>query len=169
MPPGLSYEAAGERISAGIPVGVVLAAFRHRVARDSPILEERSGVVKDEPGVHFQLGDPAGRRRVAIEVDFAGAGGAEIVRETLKFERRAAANGERTFQQRLKRYNDRLPAENLIFFFGRGQTCGRATIYTAGYLIEPTMRNVLAAKTAGITLAPKPAGINKEPLREVDL
>jgi hypothetical protein len=91
------------------------------------------------------------------------------VREALKFERSAAAHGERTFPQSLKRYNDMLPAENLIFFFGRGQTCGRATIYTAGHLIEPAMSNVLAAKAAGITLAPKPAGINKEPLREVDL
>jgi hypothetical protein len=91
-------------------------------------------------------------------VDFPEAGGAEIVREALKFESRAAAHGERTFQQRLKRYNDMLPAESLIFFsWGRGQTCGRATIYTAGHLIEPTMRNVLAAKAAGIALAPKPA------------
>jgi hypothetical protein len=168
MPPGLSYEAAGERIGAGIPVGV-FAAFRHQVERNSPIFEKFSGVVKDELGVHFQLGDPAGRHRVAIEVDFPGAGSAEIVSEALKFESRAAAHGERTFQQRLKRYNDRLPAESLIFSLGRGQTCGRATVYTAGHLVEPTMRNVLAAETAGITLAPKPAGINKEPLREVDL
>jgi len=168
MAPGLSYEAIGERISGVIPAGSGLAALRRQVARDGSILEELSSPVKDEPAVQFQLGDPAGRCLVAIEVDFPRAGRGKIVSESLEFECCSAAYGDRAIQQSLKRYDDMLPAEFLIFV-GRGQRGGRPTIHAAGYLIEPAMRHVLAPKGAGIALALKPGGIDEQPLRKVEL
>jgi hypothetical protein len=164
----LSYEASGERISAGIPAGLGFAALRHQVAGDSPIREELPGLVKDEPNVQFQLGDPAGRCLVAIEVDFPRAGSAKIMSEALEFECCSAAYSERAIQQSLKRYDHMLPAKSLIFV-GRGQLGGWPTIHAAGYLIEPAMRYVFAPKAAGIALALKPVGIDEQSLRKVDL
>jgi hypothetical protein len=168
MAPGLSYEAIGERISAVIPAGSGLAALRRQIARDGSILEEPPGLVKDEPGVQFQLGDPAGRCRVAIEVDFPRAGSGQIMSKSLEFECCSTAYGDRAIQQSLKRYDHMLPAQSLIFV-GRGQRGGRPTIHAAGYLIEPAMRYVLAPKAAGIALALKPSGIDEQPLRKVEL
>ena len=142
--------------------------MHHPVARDGAIFEELLGVVKDKPGVQFQLGDPAGRRLVAIKVDFPRTGSGKVMRETLEFERCSAAHGERAFQQRLKRDDHMLPAEALVFV-GRGQLGRRATIHAARHLIEPAVRDVLAPQGAGIAVALKPIGINKQPLREVEL
>jgi hypothetical protein len=168
MTPGLSYQAIWERISAGIPAGSGLAALRRQIARDGSILEELPGPVKDEPAVQFQLGDPAGRCLVAIEVDFPRAGSGKIVSKSLKFECCSTAYSERAIQQSLKRYDHMLPAQSLIFV-GRGQRGGRPTIHAPGYLIEPAMRYVLAPKAAGIALAPKPSGVDEQPLRKVEL
>jgi hypothetical protein len=168
MAPGLSYEAIGERISAAVPAGSDLAALRRQIARDGSILEELSSFVKDEPAVQFQLGDPAGRCLVAIEVDFPRAGSGKIVSKSLKFECCSTAYSERAIQQSLKRYDHMLPAQSLIFV-GRGQRGGRPTIHAAGYLIEPAMRYVLAPKAAGVALSLKPRGIDEQPLGKVDL
>ncbi len=168
MAPGLSYEAIWERISADIPASSGLAALRRQVARDGSILEELPGPVKDELGVQFQLGDPAGRCRVAIEVDFARAGSGQIVSESLEFECCPAAHGERAIQQSLKRYDHMLPEQSVIFG-RRGQLSRRPTIHAAGYLIEPAMRYVLAPKGAGVALALKPSGVDEQPLGKVEL
>jgi hypothetical protein len=137
-------------------------------ARNGSVFEELPDVVKHEPGVQFQFGDPAGRRLIAVEVDLLRTGGAEIVREALEFERRPTAHGERAFQQGLKRDDDMLPAKSLILVW-RWQLGRRATIHTAGNLFEPAMRGVLASKAAGIALALKPIRIDEQPLRKVEL
>ena len=59
---------------------------------------EKLGVVKDEPGVQFQLGNPAGRRLVAIKVDFPRTGSGKVMREALEVERSSAPHGERAFR-----------------------------------------------------------------------
>jgi hypothetical protein len=173
MTPGLSYKATGNGISARIPGGLDFTALHHPVAREGaifeelPKVEEPPGVVKDKPGVQFQLGDPA-RRLAAIKVDFPRAGSGKIMREALEVERCLATYGEWAFQQRLKRDDHMLPAEALILA-GRGQLGRRAPIYAARHPTEPAMRDVLAPQGAGIAVALKPGGVNKEPLGKIDL
>jgi hypothetical protein len=104
MTPGLLYEAAGEGIGARIPAGLDLMAWHRPVARGSAIFreppgfEEPGGVVKDKRRVQFQLRDLAGRRLVAIGVDFPRAGNGAIVREALEEERCLATHGEWAFE-----------------------------------------------------------------------
>jgi hypothetical protein len=168
MPPVLSYKATGGRINAGIPGGLDITALHRQAARDSAVLEELPGVVKDKRAIQFQLGDPAGRRFAAIKVDFPRAGSGKIMREALEVERCLATHGEWAFEQRLKRDDHVLPADALILA-GRGQLGRRAPIYAARHPTEPAMRDVLAPQGARIAAALKPGGIDQEPLREIEL
>ena len=132
------------------------------------VLEELFGVVKDERGVQFQLGNPAGQRLVAVSVDFAGTGGGQVMRESLQFEGCSSAHRERAFQQGLKGDDDVLPTQTFVFT-GGWQAGWRPAVYATSHLLKPAARYILAPKGAGITMALKPGRIDEQPFREVQL
>jgi hypothetical protein len=130
--------------------------------------EEALCAMTDEAGLHGELGEPAGGWYVAVEVDFSGATGGQVVGEAVVFEGGAAADVEWIVQQLLERDDHLLPSGGFTVL-GSHQTGGGAPVDATDQEVEPAMGDILAPQAAGIAVTLKPCGIDQEPFRQMAL
>ena len=147
-------------------MGSRVHAQHAEAAGDRLVLEKLFSVVKNEGRLEFQLGDPARRRLVVVEMNFAWSGRAEIVREPSQLQCSPAADYSSTYRTVSREVSFVLP-EQTIFFIGRRQLNGRAAVHAPRYLVQPAVRAVLTPQGARIALTLKPSSVDDQAFLEV--
>ncbi len=162
MPPRFLYEA-------GVGLGGSSSSRLAESGRDSPVLEELCGAVKNQARVQCQPGNPAGQIPVAINMDFPWTCGGKVMAESLKFERCSPADGDGVIEKDLEGDHNVLPGQAFILLAGCGQSGRRPAIYAARNMVKPSAFDVLAPEGSRIAVALQPGRIRNQSFGEIVL